>query len=111
MTLKHQNASSTAANRIRIPNNIDLDISTNGSVTLQYSSVLNRWLVVGFTGASSNALNAWGLTGNSNTNPSSNFIGTTDNVGLGLRTNNTEIVRITEGGNVGISTTLHRVVN
>jgi hypothetical protein len=35
-----------------------------------------------------NAGSGWGLTGNGGTNPSTNFIGTTDNVALRFRTNN-----------------------
>ena len=49
--------------------------------------------------------NAWLLTGNSGTNPASHFLGTTDNQPLVIRTNNTEAMRITATGNVGIGTT------
>ena len=48
---------------------------------------------------------AWNQYGNSGTNPSSQFIGTTDAVDLAFRTNNTEQMRIKSSGNVGISTT------
>jgi hypothetical protein len=48
---------------------------------------------------------AWTLTGNSGTNPAVNFLGTTDAQPLVIRTNNTERVRVTETGNVGIGTT------
>jgi len=48
---------------------------------------------------------AWLTRGNAGTNPSTHFIGTTDNVDLVFRTNNTEKMRITAGGNVGIGTT------
>jgi hypothetical protein len=47
---------------------------------------------------------AWALTGNSGTNPAVNFLGTTDNQPLVIRTNNTERMRVTETGNVGIGT-------
>lgn len=46
----------------------------------------------------------WALTGNSGTNPSSNFIGTTDNQDFVVRTNNTEKLRVEAGGDVGIGT-------
>ena len=104
MTLNHQNANSIASNRMIISTLSNLEIGTNGSVTLRYSSGLSRWLVTAFTGASSNSLNVWALTGNGNTNTSSNFVGTIDNIALNFRTNNTERVRITEGGNVGVAT-------
>jgi hypothetical protein len=45
---------------------------------------------------------AWGLAGNTGTNPTTQFIGTTDNQGFALRTNNSERVRITASGDVGI---------
>ncbi len=47
----------------------------------------------------------WSLTGNSGTNPTNNFLGTTDAVDLALRTNNTERIRVTSSGSVGIGTT------
>jgi hypothetical protein len=44
----------------------------------------------------------WGLTGNAATNPATNFIGTTDAVDFVTRTNSTEKMRVTSGGNIGI---------
>lgn len=46
----------------------------------------------------------WFTRGNSATNPSVNFIGTTDLQDLVFRTNNTEQMRVMSGGNVGIGT-------
>src|SRR5258708_23609537 len=48
---------------------------------------------------------SWDLTGNANTNPNTNFIGTTDQEPLVLRTNNTEALRVSLAGNVGVGTT------
>jgi hypothetical protein len=48
---------------------------------------------------------AWALTGNSGTDPAVNFLGTRDAQPLVIRTDNTERVRVTAGGNVGIGTT------
>ncbi len=48
--------------------------------------------------------NGWQIDGNAGTSPASNFLGTTDNNGLSLRTNNTEAVRISSDQNVGIGT-------
>ena len=48
--------------------------------------------------------NFWNLLGNSGTNPSTNFLGTRDNVDMVIRTNNTEKVRVLANGNVGIGT-------
>ena len=47
----------------------------------------------------------WGLLGNAGTVQATNFLGTTDNVGLSLRTNNTIRQTITNTGNVGIENT------
>jgi hypothetical protein len=44
----------------------------------------------------------WKLTGNSGTNPATNFVGTIDAQDLVLRTNNVEQVRVSAAGNVGI---------
>lgn len=51
-------------------------------------------------------LTAWSLTGNSGTAAATNFVGTTDAVDFVTRTNNTEKVRVTSTGNVGIGTSI-----
>lgn len=47
----------------------------------------------------------WLLRGNAGTNSANDFLGTTDNQPLVIRTNNTEWMRILATGNVGIATT------
>ena len=47
----------------------------------------------------------WQLTGNAGTNPSSDFLGTSDGQPLVIKTNNNEAMRIDTSGNVGIGTT------
>jgi len=54
-----------------------------------------QWVEFGMSG------NAWELIGNSGTNASTNFIGTTDAIDWVIRTNNIERVRITSAGNLG----------
>ena len=49
--------------------------------------------------------NSWGITGNSGTSATSNFIGTTDGTDLVIKTNNSEQMRVTTGGNLGVGTT------
>jgi hypothetical protein len=48
--------------------------------------------------------NAWSLTGNAGTNPITNFIGTTDAQDWVVKTNNSEKMRVSSFGNVGIGT-------
>ncbi|HLP18778.1 MAG TPA: hypothetical protein VK174_00680, partial [Chitinophagales bacterium] len=55
--------------------------------------------------ASTVAANGWGLTGNSGTNPATDFAGTTDAVDYVVRTNNAERMRVLSTGNVGIGVT------
>lgn len=49
--------------------------------------------------------NNWTLTGNSGSNPPTNYIGTTDSVAFVMRTNATEWARIRSTGFVGVGTT------
>src|SRR5437868_4608873 len=51
------------------------------------------------------AQTSWSLTGNAGTNPPTNFLGTTDNKALVLKTNKVERMRLTNTGNVGIGIT------
>jgi hypothetical protein len=46
----------------------------------------------------------WHITGNAGTNPTTNFIGTTDNKDFKIRTNNTVRVFIKSNGSIGIGT-------
>jgi hypothetical protein len=62
----------------------------------------NKWVRLLVTGTPSDA---WLTLGNSGTIPGTHFLGTTDNVDLVFKTNNTERMRITSAGNVGIGTT------
>ena len=48
---------------------------------------------------------AWSLTGNAGTVAGTNFVGTTDAIDFVTKTNNTEKMRVTSAGNVGIGTT------
>lgn len=89
-----------------------LDINSN-AIRLRNGATNNFILTTNATGVgtwqnpSTNPLisqfgNDWKLLGNSGTNPSTNFLGTTDNIDLVIRTNNTEKIRIQNDGDVGI---------
>ncbi|RLJ34187.1 hypothetical protein CLU97_3682 [Chryseobacterium sp. 7] len=47
---------------------------------------------------------SWNTTGNSGTNPSNNFIGTTDNQPLVFKTNNTKVMNILPNGVINVGT-------
>ncbi|MFH2143884.1 MAG: hypothetical protein ABIJ97_15780 [Bacteroidota bacterium] len=68
-------------------NGNDISISNGNTVTLPISAA------------------GWQLTGNAGTDISTNFLGTTDNMSLALKTNNTERMRLLNSGNIGIGTT------
>jgi hypothetical protein len=63
------------------------------------------WVAMKYTGT------GWSTTGNSGTNPVSNFLGTTDNSDLVFRTNNTEQMRVLADGTLGIGTALTKGVH
>ncbi|MGN6495312.1 MAG: hypothetical protein ACTHLE_25220 [Agriterribacter sp.] len=78
------------------------DTATAGDVTPGvYYCDGSKWVRVS---AATTSPNAWNLTGNSDTRPAENFIGTTDNKPLIVKTNDAERLRITRNGKVGIGT-------
>lgn len=66
-------------------------LTTNGSSVLGWSTVLTP-------------TTGWSTTGNSGTNPTNNFIGTTDSQDFVVKTANSERVRMKSTGQVGIGT-------
>ncbi|MBE7443022.1 MAG: tail fiber domain-containing protein [Flavobacteriales bacterium] len=74
--------------------------TTNISNLYDSVDVINTHLGV----VDSTLLNKWDIYGNVGTNPTTNFLGTIDNQHLVFRTNNTEKVRITTTGRLGIGT-------
>ncbi len=100
MTISHD-VTSVAANRIYVPGGGNLVMDEQYSaITLMYNSSLARWVVQ----SNSDLTDAgdWHTTGNAGTNPSTNFIGTTDVAAWVMRTNNTERARISAAGKFGI---------
>lgn len=80
------------------PATLNGSVITNG-LAKEYIFSNSSWRAVD-NGSPSN----WGNTGDSVINPATNFIGTTDNTDFVTRTNNTERIRVTGTGNVGINT-------
>jgi hypothetical protein len=64
-----------------------------------YNGTTAAWVMLTSSGGSSSG---WGLSGNSGTNSSSNFLGTTDNTGFKMRTNNTQRILVDSLGNVAV---------
>ena len=57
----------------------------------------------GPTGPAGTSTNAWNLTGNSGTNPTTNFIGTIDAVDLAIASNSIERIRVKSNGAIDIT--------
>ncbi|MBL7890350.1 MAG: tail fiber domain-containing protein [Bacteroidia bacterium] len=74
-------------------------LSANTSVQSNNSNYCDTAL---FALNSADASTYWGINGNSGTTPVSNFLGTIDNQDLVVKTNNTERLRITSGGRIGV---------
>ncbi|WP_449399150.1 hypothetical protein [Chryseobacterium wanjuense] len=72
---------------------------------MEFAYSNGNWRATNNGAGATAATTPWNILGNSGTTPSTNFLGTTDNQGLALRTNNAEHMRITPTGNVGIGTT------
>lgn len=88
----------TSAQRIAIaPAATDTGLKVYDTTTKSY------WYWDGTAWIDQAANNNWKLTGNVGTTPATNFLGTTDNVELRFRTNNTERMSIANSGNVGIN--------
>ncbi len=75
---------------------------TNGSI---FKKENDNWTFVGTlvkdpnaSGESRDDPNDWTINGNAGTNPSTNFIGTTDGAGLAFRINNTDKMRLNSKG-------------
>lgn len=89
LTTTQRNAITMPAKGLMIFNTTTDEVQTNIGTQL-----LPLWSTTPVAG--------WNTTGNAGTNPATNFLGTTDNQPLAIRTNNAEVVRVTAGGNVGI---------
>ncbi|MCU0359178.1 MAG: tail fiber domain-containing protein, partial [Bacteroidia bacterium] len=109
----------SAAGNFVIENNFDaaiLTVNPDGAIGLGNSAnfgTAGQMLVSSGSGAAATWSNtnafAWGLTGNAGTNPSTNFIGTSDNFAFNIRTNNINRIQISNAGDVAINTTTNGV--
>lgn len=63
-----------------------------------------QWTPTTPAGGSPGGSGSWATTGNSGTTPGTDFIGTTDANALVVKTNNTEVARVSADGRVGVKT-------
>lgn len=63
-----------------------------------------KWVRFAYSASGSSALD-WNILGNTGTNPTTNFLGTTDTQDLAFRTNNTETMRLRANGTLNIGYT------
>jgi hypothetical protein len=81
-----------------------LDANSNGTLDVsEINATLTKYVCNGAQGTAGSQ-NAWGLTGNAGTNPTNNFLGTTDAQDIVVKTNGSERLRVLSNGNVGIGT-------
>ena len=93
---------------------LEIDLERGSAADASYTPNPDNWTISNATYNTSStliqdvpirgSLSSWNLSGNVGTNPATQFIGTTDAQALAIRTNNSDRVRITETGNVGIGT-------
>ncbi|MDF2190987.1 hypothetical protein [Paraflavitalea sp. CAU 1676] len=91
-------ADTTAINALTPPDGMIIYLNSDKSLRLRSNGSWKK--IADLSEASAN----WSLTGNSGTNPATNFIGTIDGQPLVVRTSNTERLRVDAAGNVGIGT-------
>lgn len=93
MTVLNQSILTPFANyRIRTGTGSNLTIFNGGTVTFVYNNTDNSWVVTSYN--EGGAGNDWHTTGNTGTNANTNFIGTTDNQALSVRTNNALAIKV-----------------
>lgn len=91
-------ADTTAINALTPPDGMIIYLNSDKSLRLRSNGAWKK--IADLSEATAN----WSLTGNSGTNPATNFIGTIDGQPLVVRTNNAERLRVDAAGNVGIGT-------
>jgi len=91
-------ADTTAINLLTPPDGMIIYLTSDNSLRVRSNGAWKK--VADATVAGAN----WTLTGNSGTDSSLNFLGTTDGKPLIMKTNNAEAMRIDKNGNIGIGT-------
>lgn len=102
LVLAHENAGSSATNRIDIPTNSDLTLTPDDSALLIYDSITGRWRV---TSSSAFAGGVADFSDGGEAGGADRTLGNTDNFDLGFLTNNLERLHIQSDGKIGINKT------
>lgn len=102
LSITNNGSGSLAANRIQTSGGLDLLIPSNGSAVLQYNSALSSWYVLANASPAVSSL-AWSLTGNAGTS-GANYIGTSDNQPVSIRSNGTAALTIDVSQRIGVGT-------
>ena len=91
LEIYNDDAGALAADRVITGTGTVFAVYSGGAVTLKYDTASQRWEVIGSHYNNLNyfgSASSWNLNGNAGTNPSINFIGTTDNDSLQFKINN-----------------------
>jgi len=102
LSISGNDLSISLGNTVSLPSSFNTGFNLNGT-TLSITDG-GGTLNVDLSTISGGGGSGWQLTGNSGTNASTNFVGTTDNTDLVFRTNNTEKMRLTGSGSLGVGT-------
>lgn len=107
----HADTANVAAHLINVPDTVlfshNADSSTHANHAFYADSAMHSVYsdTADFAWNCGNVQPSWLLSGNSGTNASTHFVGTTDATALIFRTNNIERMRMTSNGRIGIGTT------
>jgi len=55
VTLRHENASASAANRLNLPSSLSLPVAANGAAFFRYDKTLTRWVLISSSGSGGGA--------------------------------------------------------
>jgi len=107
---------SSAIDTVMFAYNSDTALFSNASTSSLSSANSDYCDTATYALNTGNAYTYWNLTGNAGTSATTNFVGTTDNADVVMKTNNLERMRITAAGKIGIGTasplaTVHIVGN
>ena len=96
LTLINEDATAITTERILTGTGTDLVVDNRAVVNLQYDGAEQRWIVISSNKTGSGST-GWALTGNAGINSASQFIGTTNNEALVIRSNNQVVAEFRQG--------------